>query len=48
MRFITLFALVPTLLSVAACGSEFDGGGELRAQKVLLQRDVDGNREIVA
>ena len=42
-------ALVPVLaLAAAACGREFEGGGDLRAQKVMLKREVDGLREIVA
>ena len=42
-------ALVPVLALVAlACGSEFKGGGDLRAQKVILKREVDGLRETVA
>ena len=41
-------ALVPVLLAAAACGREFEGGGALRAQKVVLQREVDGTREVVA
>jgi len=41
-------ALVPVLaLFAAACGREFQGGGDLRAQKVVLKREVDGLREIV-
>jgi hypothetical protein len=42
-------ALVPVLvLSTAACGSKFEGGGDLRAQRVVLKREVDGLREAVA
>jgi hypothetical protein len=42
-------ALVPVLaLSAVACDSSFKGGGDLRAQKVVLKREVDGLREIVA
>ena len=42
-------ALVPVLvLSAVACDSEFKGGGDLRAQKVVLKREVDGLREAVA
>jgi hypothetical protein len=42
-------ALVPVLvLSTAACGSQFEGGGDLRAQKVVLKREVDGLRDAVA
>jgi hypothetical protein len=35
-------------LACAACGREFAGGGDLRAQKVMLKREVDGLREIVS
>ena len=42
-------ALVPVLvLSAFACESKFKGGGDLRAQKVVLKREVDGLREAVA
>jgi len=42
-------ALVPALaLVLPACESKFEGGGDLRAQKVVLQREVDGLRESVA
>jgi hypothetical protein len=42
-------ALVPVLLlSVFACDSRFKGGGDLRAQRVVLNREVDGLREAVA
>jgi hypothetical protein len=42
-------ALVPVLvLSTAACTSKFEGGGDLRAEKVVLKREVDGLREAVA
>ncbi len=42
-------ALAPALAVVAAaCGSRFEGGGELRAQKVVLLREVEGLREVVA
>ncbi len=40
-------ALVPALaLFSFACGSRFEGGGDLRAQKVVLQREVDRLREV--
>ena len=43
------WALVPALALVAsACDSKFKGGGDLRAQKVVLKREVDGLRESVA
>jgi hypothetical protein len=42
-------ALVPVLaLVLSACDSKFKGGGDLRAQKVVLKREVDGLREAVA
>jgi len=42
-------ALVPALaLVLPACHSKFEGGGDLRAQKVVLKREVDGLREAVA
>jgi hypothetical protein len=42
-------ALVPALaLVLPACDSKFKGGGDLRAQKVVLAREVAGMREIVA
>jgi len=41
--------LVPVLaLVLSACDSKFKGGGDLRAQKVVLKREVDGLREAVA
>ena len=42
------WALVPALALSLACGSRFEGGGDLRAQKVVLQREVDGIRAVVA
>ena len=42
-------ALVPVLaLAAAACHSKFEGGGDLRAQKVVLQREVEGMSAVVA
>jgi hypothetical protein len=41
--------LAPALaLVVSACGSPYKGGGDLRAQKVVLKREVEGLRSIVA
>ena len=41
-------AIVPALaLSFFACGRRFEGGGDLRAQRVVLQREVDGTRDVV-
>lgn len=34
-------------LSALACGGRFEGGGDLRAQKVVLEREVAGEREVV-
>ncbi len=43
------WVLVPALsLSSFACKSRFEGGGDLRAQRVVLQREVDGIRAVVA
>jgi hypothetical protein len=43
------WGLAPALaIAVLACGSRFKGGGDLRAQKVVLKREVDGLRESVA
>ncbi len=43
------WALVPALaLSFLACKSRFEGGGDLRAQRVVLQREVDGIRGVVS
>ena len=42
-------ALAPVLaLVLSACGSRFEGGGDLRARKVVLKREVEGLRESVA
>jgi hypothetical protein len=35
-------------LAAVGCGGRFEGGGELRARRVVLQREVDGMREVVA
>lgn len=44
-----LRALLPVLaLALPACQSKFEGGGDLRAQKVVLKREVDGLRTAVA
>ena len=48
-RVCVLRALAPVLaLVLSACGSRFEGGGDLRAQKVVLNREVEGLREVVA
>jgi hypothetical protein len=36
------------LLASVACRSEFEGGGALRAQKVVLRREIEGARAVVA
>lgn len=47
-RVCVLRALVPLLaLVLPACKGRFEGGGDLRAQKVVLKREVDGLREAV-
>jgi len=46
---LTRWALVPVLaLSALGCQSRFEGGGDLRAQRVVLQREVDGMRSVVS
>ena len=41
--------LAAAALAGGACGkSEFEGGGDLRARKVVLKREVDGLHEIVS
>lgn len=41
--------LAAATLAGGACGkSEFEGGGDLRARKVVLKREVEGLREIVS
>lgn len=40
--------IVTAALASSACGRGFEGGGDLRARKVVLQREVDGLRETVA
>jgi len=42
-----LTALV-AVCALTGCSDRFEGGGELRAQRVVLQREVDGLRESVA
>ena len=41
-------ALCALALATAACSSKFEGGGDLRAQKVVLEREVEGYREAAA
>jgi hypothetical protein len=47
MSVIRLVLVITSLMLSVACGRDFDGGGELRAQRVLLQREVEGLRTIV-
>jgi hypothetical protein len=35
-------------LALCGCRSRFEGGGDLRAQRVVLQREVDGIRAVVS
>lgn len=42
-----LLAAVP-LAAAGGCSKKYEGGGELRAQRVLLEREVEGLRESVA
>lgn len=42
------WALVPAVaVSSLACGRPHEGGGDVRAQRVVLQREVDGLRSVV-
>jgi hypothetical protein len=42
------FVLPLAVLAFAACGQKYTGGGDLRAQRVVLSREVEGLREAVA
>jgi hypothetical protein len=44
-RVLEVALLLPAAL---ACSSKFEGGGDLRAQRVVLQREVEGYREAAA
>ena len=49
MRSIRSGVVVASALAAAGgCGRGYEGGGELRAQKVVLQREVEGLRESVS
>jgi hypothetical protein len=48
MRFAGNAFAVALALSAAACGGKSDSGGALHAQKVILQREVEGLRDIAA
>ena len=39
--------VVPCLALAAACGSRYEGGGDLRAERVVLEREVEGLRQVV-
>jgi hypothetical protein len=41
-------ALCALALATLACSKKFEGGGDLRAQKVVLEREVEGYREAAA
>ena len=41
-------ALCALALAALACSKKFEGGGDLRAQRVVLQREVEGYREAAA
>lgn len=40
-------AVLATLAVVAGCDRAYEGGGDLRAQRVVLQREVEGLRAVV-
>jgi hypothetical protein len=42
-----LAAALAGLLTAAACDRGYDGGGDLRAQRVVLEREVEGLRAMV-
>lgn len=39
--------VIPCLVLAAACSREFEGGGDLRAERVVLDREVEGLRAVV-
>jgi hypothetical protein len=43
-----VFVVCALVLCAPACRSKFEGGGDLRAQKVVLKREVEGYREAAA
>ena len=48
-RLLDVFVVSALVVCAApACRSKFEGGGDLRAQKVVLQREVEGYREAAA
>lgn len=44
----TRVALALVAAAAAGCDRQFEGGGDLRAQRVVLEREVEGLREVVA
>lgn len=44
----TRVALAFVAATAAACDRQFEGGGDLRAQRVVLEREVEGLRAVVA
>ena len=47
-RLLDVFVLGVLAACAPACRSRFEGGGDLRAQKVVLKREVEGYREAAA
>jgi hypothetical protein len=47
-RTLARYAFVPLLAVAASCGREFEGVGELRARRVVLEREIAGLRQVVA
>ena len=47
-RLTSAIALCALALATLACSRKFEGGGDLRAQKVVLEREVEGYREAAA
>jgi hypothetical protein len=43
-RVLVVLSLAP---AAAACGSRYEGGGDLRAERVVLEREVEGLRQVV-
>lgn len=41
------WAAIPALVLTLSCDREFEGGGDLRAQRVVLAREVEGLRTLV-
>jgi len=47
MKGVRRASMLAAALAAVACGSGFEGGGELRAQKKILEREVAGLRDAV-